>query len=374
MDTSQVILSAGIEDGEGTLLLSDSSTSKSFSGTESRSRSYDVSVFSTGGAVSWKNAKLSLWRRLPRTRPVILVVLIHLLQYYGYHLLVSLALENSVNRMHVAKTHTWSNTVFSVGLYGFPSLFYPLGGILGDVYVGRKLMSRICLFILWSLSIMLTINLTICSYVKESVTFNVILPVIILVAIGIFEGIFEINLLTYGAGQLCNAPSEEVSSFIYLWYWSKNAGAVLGIFTDSAFKKVPETVAGRGGFPPLAGAAVLTAALLLHRYCQDSFETESRNLNPIKHVCGVLCNAAYSRPRHLFISAFRYGEDPPSGLEYARQYHGGKYTDEQVQDVRSFGRILLVIATLSGFMITYGAVSCKSIVVCSSYDYVSLIL
>ena len=146
---------------------------------------------------------------------------------------------------------------------------------LGDVYVGRKLMSRICLFILWSLSIMLTINLTICYYVsKESVTFNVILPVIILVAIGIFEGIFEINLLTYGAGQLCNAPSEEVSSFIYLWYWSKNAGAVLGIFTDSAFKKVPEIVAGRGGFPPLAGAAVLTATLLLHRYCQDSFETE----------------------------------------------------------------------------------------------------
>ena len=270
MDTSQVILSAGIEDGEGTLLLSDSSTSKSFSGTESRSRSYDVSVFSTGGAVSWKNAKLSLWRRLPRTRPVILVVLIHLLQYYGYYLLVSLALENSVNRMHVAKTHTWSNTVFSVSIYGFPSLFYPLGGILGDVYVSRKLMSRICLFILWSLSIMLTINLTICYYVgKESVTFNVILPVIILVPIGIFEGIFEINLLTYGAGQLCNAPSEEVSSFIYLWYWSKNAGAVLGIFTDSAFKKVPEIVAGRGGFPPLAGAVVSTAALLLHRYCQD---------------------------------------------------------------------------------------------------------
>lgn len=355
MDTSQIILSAGVEDAEGTRLLIGSSSegSTSYSTSRSSSRGYKSSftIFSTGGAVSWRNVKLSMWRRLPRTRPVIYVLLIHLFQCFGYQLLAE---QNSV---HILKNQ-WNNTIFSVGIYGFPALFYPIGGILGDVYFGRKLMSRICLFIIWFFSILLTINFTICSYVNEdNVAFNVVLPIVFLVIIGIFEGIFEINLLTYGAGQLCNSPSEEVSSFIYMWYWTKNLAAVLGIFSSTGFREISTAVAGHSGFPPLATATALTVALLLHRACQDNFETESRNRNPIRHICGVLCNAAHSRPRHQFISAFRYGEDPPSGLEYARQYHGGKYTDEQVQDVRSFGRILLVILTLSGFVSTYGAVS-----------------
>ena len=353
MDTSQIILSAGVEDAERTRLLFGSSSETGSSSLSSRGHKSSFTIFSTGGAVSWRNVKLSLWRRLPRTRPVIYVLLIHLFQYYGYQLL---AQQNSVHIFHHKK---WNNAIFTVGVYGFPSLFYPIGGILGDVYFGRKLMSRICLFIIWFFSILLTINFTICSYVsKDDIVFNVVLPIVFLVIVGIFEGIFEINLLTYGAGQLCNSPSEEVSSFIYMWYWTKNVASVLGIFTGTGFKTISTAVAGRSGFLPLAAATALTVALLLHRACQDNFETESRNRNPIRHICGVFCNAAYSRPRHQFISAFRYGEDPPSGLEYARQYHGGKYTDEQVQDVRSFGRVLLVIVTLSGFVSTYGAVSC----------------
>lgn len=306
---------------------------------------------------SWssKTVKQSFWRRLPKTKPVLYLLLLNLLQAYGFYMLSDLlTLQNSVfKRIDSADVSPIRNVI----IIGFPSLFYPLGGILGDVYLGRHTISLVCLFILWISSIILTVILVACSYVSTNLVLDVVIPVILLVVIGAVDGVFQINWLTFGADQLCNAPTEEVSSFIYYWYWSKNVGIVLAIFTNTALSRVSTVVAGYGGFSPLIAAVALTVALILHKLCKDNFDTEWTNMNPIKHICGVLCNAASSRPRHSFISAFRYGEDPPSGLEYARQYHGGKYTDEQVQDVRSFARIAIMIVTLSGFMATYAAVS-----------------
>lgn len=101
----------------------------------------------------------------------------------------------------------------------------------------------------------------------------------------------------------------------------------------------------------------MTAALGLDKLAKRTFDIDRMNSKVISQVCGVLYNAAKRRPRPAFISAFKYGEDPPSGLDYAREYHGGKYTDEQVQDIRSCGKILILVCCISGFSIAYTAVS-----------------
>lgn len=308
---------------------------------------------------STRTIKQSFWRRLPKTKPILAILLINCLQSYAFLLVTDiLTLENSVYNI-ISANEAINSAIMMVVILGLPSIFYPLGGVLGDVYIGRQTISQVCLLVMWITSILVTITLLICSYYNRFLIMNVVIPVTLLVVIAIVDGIFQINWLTFGADQLCNSPTEEVSSFIYSFYWTKNIGNVAGIATNTLLSRVSTSVAGRGGFSPLVATIALTIAILVHRACKESFDIDRRNINPIKHICGVLINAATSRPRNPFISAFRYGEDPPSGLEYAREYHGGKYSEEQVQDVRTFGRIVLFIMTLSGFMITYAAVSSK---------------
>ena len=49
---------------------------------------------------------------------------------------------------------------------------------------------------------------------------------------------------------------------------------------------------------------------------------------------------------------------PPSGLDFAaRECHDGKYTDEEVEDVKSCGHIFIMIVIISGYNAIYCSVS-----------------
>ena len=111
---------------------------------------------------------------------------------------------------------------------------------------------------------------------------------------------------------------------------------------------------------PMLSVTVLTVAIVFETCTSTLYDAEHKNTNPVQLVCGVIYNSRQWCQPPPFRSAFRYGEDPPSGLDYARQHHGGKYTDEEVEDVRTFGRIMVFILSLSGYMIIYSAVSFKN--------------
>ena len=57
-------------------------------------------------------------------------------------------------------------------------------------------------------------------------------------------------------------------------------------------------------------------------------------------------------------SAFSYtGSDPPSRIDLAKIRHGGKFTNEEVEDVKTFIRIFLVLFAIGGALAVHGAVS-----------------
>ena len=252
----------------------------------------------------------------------------------------------------------------TVGLY----VFYPVGGILADVYLGRHMSARICLLLVWAASGLFAVSAAVgnnlLGIISEDVNdiFVTWLPLACLVVYTIASGVFEISLFVFGGDQLFDAPSDTVSSYIY-WYWlTKNAGAFLGLLVHTGIAALEPLDNDIGVsfvcvLPPVLSVAILTVAIVFDTCTSTLYDAEHKNTNPVRLVCGVIYNSRQWRQPPPFRSAFRYGEDPPSGLDYARQHHGGKYTDEEVEDVRTFGRIMVFLLSLSGFMILYYAVS-----------------
>ena len=84
--------------------------------------------------------------------------------------------------------------------------------------------------------------------------------------------------------------------------------------------------------------------------CHSHFTTEPvGRINPVKHIFKVL-NYARHHSQPVLCSAFTYGE-VPSRLDQAKNRYGGPFTTEEVEDVTTFGRILLVLISLFGFLL-----------------------
>lgn len=310
------------------------------------------------------------WRsRCLTSSPVLIILLLSFLQSYAFYGIAQSSIINNILQKSSQTTDTGLYGIIQQGLqYGLAWLAYPLGGLLADVYLGRRRTFRICLFLLWVTNVVITFSIAIGTNLFDSdvsLTSSALLrwiPTVCLALQSISEGVFAISLFVFGGDQLFDAPSAMVSSYIYWWYWTKNLGSLVGFVGDTAIVSLhPLDDSLKANFTPflqpLFSAIVLTVAIVLDIFTSQCYEAEHKNKNPISLVCGVVYNSKQWRQQPHFMSAFRYGEDPPKGLELARQYHGGHYTDEQVQDVRSFGRMITFLLPLSFFMITYYLVS-----------------
>jgi len=86
------------------------------------------------------------------------------------------------------------------------------------------------------------------------------------------------------------------------------------------------------------------------------FMKTSKCTNPVLLIYRVLrYTAMKSKPAER--SAFSYDDRPePSRIDFAKKTHCGIFDDEQVEDVKTFLRILVVIFSLLGFLCVYSLV------------------
>ena len=304
------------------------------------------------------------------SKPVVFILALNALVCYAFFGLTQKAVVQSVLKDTMIESRSGLIAVIQQGLeFGIAYLCYPLGGLLADVYVGRHLTMKICLLIVWlanavfSLSAAFGSNLAGSAGAAEKSALLTWLPAVCLVVNSIGGGVFQISLLVFGGDQLCDAPSDVVSSYIYWVYWTKNLGGFLGwlLYTGVAIMQPLDTDIKQLNFvpalQPMLAVIALTAALVFDMCTSKHYDVEHKNTNPIRLICGVIRNSKQWRRPPPFMSAFRYGEDPPSGLDFARQHHGGRYTDEEVEDVRTFGRVMVFILSLSAFLLPYNGVS-----------------
>ena len=83
--------------------------------------------------------------------------------------------------------------------------------------------------------------------------------------------------------------------------------------------------------------------------CSHCFHVERLARNPLKNVYNVLKYSYYHKyPERR--SAFTYWENEiPSRIDLGKDKYGGPFTYEQVEDVKTMLRLLLLMVSLFGF-------------------------
>eukprot|EP00731_Ephydatia_muelleri_P038662 Em0851g1a len=153
---------------------------------------------------------------------------------------------------------------------------------------------------------------------------------------------FEANAIQFGLDQLAFESTLTLCSFIHWYYWSAH------------FYFVP-SIAEVGGplwiqaAAQIALAAVSLALVWLWRGHMNN--EPPRQINPIRLVYACL-SFARTHKNPVSRSAFTYGSETlPSRLDLAKSRYGGPFSTEQVEDVKSFGRILVIMLSAFGFLL-----------------------
>ena len=157
---------------------------------------------------------------------------------------------------------------------------------------------------------------------------------------------FKANIIPFGVDQLQEASSEELSSFIHWFIWT--------LFLSTALDTILVT------YVPLSDKELLLVQSVFQTAClsiaissdyifQDCLTIEPGNKNPLRTVYKVLKYAAKNKLPKMR-SAFTYGEIP-SRIDLAKTKYGGTFTTEQVEDVKAFLRIILVLFALFGYFV-----------------------
>ena len=260
---------------------------------------------------------------------------------------------------------------------GLGYLLYPVAGLVAEVYWSRykfMIAGTLCSFIgiliatpslagatYYDCKSNLSNTTTPCSIdvvagSSQSFTYFGIVGVIVY-RVGL--GLFEANAIQFGADQLQFAPNDKLSVFVYWYFWStyvlKLVTCYLADFVYFPLRFYGESLIE---FLPIIQSVVVNCfSLVLFLFFFVLWFIWKQNLttdpvsqvNPVKHVYRVM-KFVKNHDQPLLRSAFTYGE-VPSRMDYAKQRYGGPFTTEQVEDVKTFIRILLVISTLFGMLL-----------------------
>ena len=159
---------------------------------------------------------------------------------------------------------------------------------------------------------------------------------------------FQANYIQLGLDQLFEAPSQYLGLFIHYATWAFQSGALsfIPIFYLLVCSRIIEL--NKSLVLTFAILFVLSMATLLLISCAKRkwFHIEPGYHNPYLIVYGIL-KFAKSHKHPLQRSAFTFCENYiPSRLDFAKERFGGPFTTEQVENVKTFLRILLILFAL----------------------------
>ena len=247
--------------------------------------------------------------------------------------------------------------------YCVSRIFYPVGGFIADVYMGRCRVIHMSLWLYWIAFAFLTVAHILQGLHNElhnaSVLYTHILPIAAYVFMILAAGGFEPTLIPFGADQLEAAGSNELSSYFYWYYFSIQIGTLLNIFVDSGLSMLPPAQTA-DTMQVLATIIVTTCGLVLHMTLEHWYFKNIVGENCIKLVAKVLWYAARVKRRMpQYRRAFRYGEGKIKRIDLAKRRYDGIFSGDQVEDVKTFCLLCLIIFCLCGYFFSQSGVSKK---------------
>ena len=219
-----------------------------------------------------------------------------------------------------------------------------IAGWIADVYFGRYRIMCLSMWIMWAALMLATVSSvlarTVDSYTRNIHSYvNGVMWTLVVIGFGGFQA----NIIQFGMDQLHDASSDEIASFI-LWYmWTNFSGGFVMHFILGCLPKQYWIVW------QLVMCIYLSIALSLMLMFNHRLVKEPVTQNPFKLVYSVV-RYAIKHKHPECRSAFTYCEDePPSRMDFGKSKYGGPFTTEQVEDVKTFLRFIVVmfVGTLS---------------------------
>ena len=233
-------------------------------------------------------------------------------------------------------------------------LLYPLAGWIADVYFGRYRVIKASLWLMWTGTILLGIGLCIELLLPSSHgwmggTLKAVVFPVALIAMEVGIAGFHANAIPFGIDQLSTGSGDQLSGFVT---WFVFASCIKWGFLTFPFScPLMDNPLHNVLLQVLFQAVLLSAALMLDSFFRGWFIMEPHTSNPFKLVATVL-RYAWKNKQPQFRSAFTYqGHTKPSRIEFAKETYGGPFTTEQVEDVKTFLRIVLILLPIGGTLV-----------------------
>ena len=238
-----------------------------------------------------------------------------------------------------------------IGIAVVSAILLPIISLLAQVVIGRYKLISYSLRILWILSVIASI-ISIFEEripVAESTLVAIQLLIILIPSCWLF-GAFLASAVPLGIDQITGGSAANISAFIQWLGW----GACCGLATSSIIESILYNCSGfQAGavstILSLVPVLLLSVGLILDFHFHHKLVKEPVTVNPVTHIFKVLKYAA----KHKYPvqrSAFTYCEsEQPTRLDYGKSKYGGSFTTEQVEDVKTFWRVLVVMAAISTF-------------------------
>ena len=288
-------------------------------------------------------------RRQLSGRAVFIILAIQSLERFAYFggigLLPTYILRSLTNGPPTA------SLVHTVILSVATPLMYPFAGWVGFAWLGRFRTAKWCLGLLWvgygGVALMFSI------FGSPPVTGPKSIPLYLLfVLIAVGSSGVEVNLIPFGADTVLYKTSEELSSYFYWYYWGRNLGALAYVLSFLVRGSTTHTA-----LFSLSIALALTLALSLSFICENWLSDDQERQNSPKLIWNVLrCAFRAERPRARSAFSFTGEASRPQRLDLAKRQHGGKFHSEEVEDVKTFLRLFLLLFSIGGALTVYTGV------------------
>ena len=215
--------------------------------------------------------------------------------------------------------------------------------------IGRYKLISYLLRTLWILSAIASIISIIEEILPVAETILLTVQLLMTVIPGLwFLGAFIASVVPFGIDQITGGSAANISAFIQWVSWTFFSGLATSSITGSILYDCTGLQANEvSTILSLLSVLVISVGLILDFCFHHELVKEPVTVNPVSLIIKVLKYAA----KHKYPvqrSAFTYCKnEQPTRLDYGKSKYGGPSTTEQVENVKTFWRILLLILVIS---------------------------
>ena len=233
-------------------------------------------------------------------------------------------------------------------LYYIFFLLFPFFALMSDVWIVRKRIIMASTLLCFS-----SFLIGGASYILNTFYYSDVIFWVTKVTITILEvvgyGVFKTNIVQYNIDQLVGASSSLLDAVIY-WH-SASVPIILTVFL--IIRCLMRNLEYFLSLVYVVSGLSVSLVLVSHSFFKHKLESVSLIKNPIKLIVRVLCYARKHKYPENRSALTYWEEEAPSRLDLGKDKYGGPFTDDEVEDVKTFFRMMPLLISAVGYGSTY---------------------